>query len=287
MTVGVLPHEITGSTEFVGVIGDPVRHSMSPRLHNRAYVELGLDIRYGAFRVPVGGVFDALRGARALGFRGLSITTPHKADAAHFADQRSEDVSLLGVANTIVYLAGVAVAENTDGGGLLDDLLQNCSFSPRGQSCVILGAGAAAKALVLALAREQPKEIIVVNRTRSRAEETAALAPDLARVGEIGEIGGAPLVINATSLGLVGAAGEPHDGGASLGAHLQSGQLAIDLSYRPARSPFLEVANSQGATIRNGLGMLVHQAAGQVRLFSGQDAPVEAMWEEVRELSTS
>jgi shikimate dehydrogenase len=290
---------ITGSTEFVGVIGDPVSHSLSPRLHNDAYKALGVDIRYGAFRVPQGSAHAAILGARALGFRGLSVTTPHKDDAARYSDQRSDDVISLGAANTIVFLAGMAVAMSTDGDGLLDDLRLNCDFSPQQRSCAVFGAGGAARAIVLALARGGAREVIVVNRNEQRAHKAAALAGGRGRVGVIREIGDADLVINATSTGLAvpatgpapeggGAAQESlEDGGAFLASHIRGGQIAVDISYRPARTPFLEVASEKGATVRNGLGMLVHQAAAQVRLFSGHDAPISVMWESVQEFPTS
>ncbi len=278
---------IDGTTEFVGVIGDPVAHSMSPRLHNRAYEALGLNLAYGAFRVPVGGVAEALRGARALGFRGLSVTTPHKQEAALLADQRSNDVVLLGAANTVLFQSGVVVAESTDGRGFLDDLARNCDVSPKGMSCGVIGAGGAARAIILDLARAGARELIIVNRTQQRAVEAAALAPEVAHVGMLGELSTCEIVINATSLGLAGATGPEHDGGASLAALLGPHQLAIDLSYRPARSPFLSAAAERGARIRNGLGMLVHQAGWQVRLFTGVEPPLSAMWEVVNDLATS
>jgi shikimate dehydrogenase len=299
--------EITGSTEFVGVIGDPVSHSLSPRLHNCAYRTLGLDIRYGAFRVPVGATQAAILGARALGFRGLSVTTPHKDNAARYCDQRSEEVAALGAANTIVFLSGVAVAMSTDGEGLLDDLRLNCDFPVDGRNCVVLGAGGAARAIVLAFAQAGAREVVVVNRNEQRALEAVALAGACGRIGELREIGAADLVVNATSMGLVvqspaakesesrpgdrhGSGEEQdssHDGGAALARFVQSGQLAVDLSYRPARTPFLHVAAENGAAVRNGLGMLVHQAAAQVRIFSGHDAPISAMWESVGEFPSS
>ncbi len=273
---------IGGSTEFVGVIGDPVRHSLSPRLHNSAYREMGLDLRYGAFRVPVGEAHGAINGARSLGFRGLSITTPHKTEAARYADQRSNDVALLGAANTIVFLASVAVAESTDGDGLLDDLATNENFSPTGKRCVILGAGGAARSIILALGRAGAGEIVVINRSEQHATEAVALAPKIARVGKAEDIDGAPLVINATSMGLTQSTPDGHDGGLSFGRRVGPGQLAVELSYL-SRTPFLTAAVENGATARNGLGMLVHQAARQVRLFTGQEAPLSVMWESVRQ----
>lgn len=277
---------VTGSTKFVGVIGDPVSHSLSPRLHNRAYRALGLDLCYGAFRVREGEAPSAIDGALALGFRGLSVTTPHKDAAARHADQRTDEVAKLNAANTIVFDAGVAVAHSTDGIGLLHDLDQHFGFDPNGQSCAVIGAGGAARAIILALARASASEVIVVNRNRSRATAAGALAPDVVRIGTLEEMGNAQLVVNATSLGLGVPAGDPDVAAtaSSFAASLHRGQIAIDISYRPARTLFLEAAEARGAQIRNGLGMLVHQAAEQVRLFTGEAAPLAEMWDSVSEL---
>ena len=275
---------ISGATQFVGVIGDPVAHSLSPRLHNRAYAALGLDMRYGAFGVPAGQLQAAILGARALGFRGLSVTTPHKDEAARYADQRSDDVVLLGAANTIVFLSNVVVAESTDGQGLIDDLAINRDFSAGGERCVVLGAGGAARAIVLALARAGASEIVVVNRSEAHGKEAIAVAPGTARLGTLGDIAFAALVVNATSLGL-GQSNEQsvRDDALRLADTLHQGQIAVDISYKPAKPIFLEFAEERGATIRNGLGMLVHQAAAQVRLFTGYDAPIDEMWSELSE----
>lgn len=279
---------VTGSTRFVGVIGDPVAHSVSPRLHNRAYAELGVDLCYGAFRVPAGGARAALAGGRALGFVGLSVTTPHKLEVARYADQRTDEVEVLESANTVVYYGGIATAFTTDGPGLVADLEQNASFEVAGASCAVVGAGGAARAVIVALASAGAREIAVVNRTPDRARAAIALAPGVAIAGGKEEIGGASLVVNATSisLGTHGAsAGAVASFLASVTEPLREGQLAVDLAYHPPRSAFLEMALAQGAAIRNGLGMLVHQAALQVELFTGEDAPVEAMWDEVASLS--
>ncbi len=275
---------ITGATEFVGVIGDPVAHSLSPRLHNRAYAALGVDLRYGAFRVPMGELQPAILGARALGFRGLSVTTPHKDDAARFSDQRSDDVELLGAANTIIFLSSVVVAESTDGQGLIDDLAINRDFSPKGERCVVLGAGGAARAIVLALTRAGASEVIVVNRSEKRGHEAIAVAPERARLGTLGDIANATLVVNATSIALQHDAGQSaRDDALRLADTLHQGQIAVDISYKPAKTAFLEIAEERGADIRNGLGMLVHQAAAQVHLFTGFAAPVDEMWGELSE----
>ncbi len=271
---------IGAESRVLGVIGDPVRHSLSPLLHNAAYRALGLDISYFAFAVPAGQAGPAISGARALGLLGLSVTTPHKADAARHADQRSALVERLGAANTIVFRAGVALAESTDGIGLVRDVQIACGFSPAGRVCAVLGAGGAGRAVIAALAEAGASSVIVVNREPSRALAAVELAPGVARVGTLQEAVAAELVVNATSIGLSASrVGSGEDPGLALARHLHSGQLVLDLVYRPAETSFLAAAARAGARTRNGLGMLVHQAARQVELFTGHEAPVEAMWQ--------
>lgn len=268
-----------GATRFLGVLGEPVRHSLSPRLHNAAFAALGLDWAYGAFPVRPANLAAAVQGARALGFVGLSVTMPHKQAVARIADQVSRTVSLLGAANTVAFAGGVVQAASTDGDGLLADLA-SAGFDPAGRSAVVLGAGGAARAAVLALA-EAGASVVVVNRSPDRARAAAALAGASGRVGGDDELAGADLVVKATPLGMPGpgaAPGTGDDPGTGLGARCGAGQLVVDLVYHPPATPFLEAAAAAGATVRNGLGMLVHQAGLQVEWWTHEPAPLEAMW---------
>jgi shikimate dehydrogenase len=277
---------ITAATRYAGVIGDPVRHSLSPILHNAAYDALGLDVSYGAYEVRNGDAGDALRGAKALGFIGLSVTTPHKDEVARAADARTRRVELLGAANSIAFRDGVALADSTDGAGLLADLSRAWDFSPSGARCAVLGAGGAARAVVLSLADAGASQILVVNRSSERAATAAALGGSVASVGSVQELGSFDLVVNATSIGLVADEGA-NEVAAAFASQLHAGQLVVDLVYRPSRTRFLELAGANGAAVRNGLGMLVHQAGEQVKFFTGLDAPIDAMWQAVAGEATS
>jgi shikimate dehydrogenase len=268
---------VTGLTGHVGVIGDPVRHSLSPTLHNAAYTAMGLDLVYGAFVVHDGDAEVALRGACALGFLGLSVTTPHKDAIAKAADERTRRAELLGAANSVVFRGGTSLADSTDGEGLLADLSTACGFVPEGANCAVIGAGGAARAVVLALASAGAERVTVVNRSPDRARAASDLAGSKGHVGEVAELAKCDLVINATSLGLT-ADESASDVARALAANLHEGQLVVDLVYRPAHTVFLLRAAERGASVRNGLGMLVHQAALQVELFTGRTAPVDVMW---------
>ncbi|MBA2496552.1 MAG: shikimate dehydrogenase, partial [Acidimicrobiia bacterium] len=152
---------VSGATRVAGVIGAPVRHSLSPALHNAAFAATGLDWVYVAFEVAGGDVGRALDGVRAFGLGGLSVTMPHKADAAALVDECSEDAVLLGAVNCVVPLDGGRLrGENTDGGGFVDSLAE-VGVDPRGMCCAVLGAGGAARAVIVALARAGAAEVRV------------------------------------------------------------------------------------------------------------------------------
>lgn len=286
---------LSAATELAGVVGFPVRHSLSPRLHNAAYAALGLDWAYLAFEVPPGKLEAAVLGAASLGMRGLSVTMPHKEQAARLASRRSATVRRLGAANTLTFEEDRVVADTTDGDGFLSDVRSSLGFEPAGKCCGVIGAGAAARSVVLALAEAGARELLVVDRTPARALRAATLAGTRGRLARPEELDGADLVVQATPVGMSSADGpvasEPPPGaGGAAGpgwpagvdpARLGAGQVAVDLVYHPRVTPWLEEASRCGATTRNGLGMLVRQAALQVSRWTGEAAPEEAMWEAV------
>ncbi len=261
----------------VGVIGDPVSHSLSPTLHNAAFASLGLDWVSVAFPVAPGALASALPGARALGLRGLSVTMPFKDAVAAIVDRSSPIATRLGAVNCVVVEPDGLVGHNTDGEGFVAALRRGARFDPAGRRCVVAGAGGAARAVVLALARAGASEVVVVGRTPARAADAAALAGHAGRTGTPTDAGGADLVVNATPVGMGGtpAATDPPLVDPGLLSH---GQLAVDLVYVPRPTRWLELAAARGAATLDGLGMLVHQAALQIELWSGRSAPVEAMW---------
>ena len=249
-----------------------MRHSRSPAIHNAAFRALGLDWVYLAFEVAPGRVPDALAGVRALGLRGLSVTLPHKEDTAAAVDELSATAAALGAANTVVVGPdGRLRGENTDAAGFLA-ALADAGVEVDGRSCLVRGAGGAARAVVWALAGAGAKEVVVVpGRDRRRAEATAALAGAVGRVGAAEEVAGAAIVVNATPLGL--------DGGAALAVDpglLGPGQVVVDLIPR-ASTALLDAAVARGATPVDGLGMLVHQGALAFRMWTGCDPPLEVM----------
>ena len=268
---------ITAATRVAGVIGDPVRHTLSPRLHNAAYRALGLDWVYVAFEVPEGGAAAALDAARVLDLIGLSVTMPHKRAVAAACDELTPDAAALDSVNTVTRLAGGrTLGDSTDGPGFLR-ALADAGVHPAGQSVLLLGAGGAARAVARALGTAGAR-VVVAARKPAAAGEVAALATGMSvdwgdRDAAAAEAG---IVVNATPLGMgvdAGAATLPVSA-ASIGP----GQVFAELVYHPAETRLLTQARERGAVVVGGLGMLVHQAALQVERWAGRPAPLDAMW---------
>jgi shikimate dehydrogenase len=233
----VSPPPIGAGTRIAGVIGDPVAHSASPALHNAGYAALGLDYVYVAFPVPAGRGGDAVRAMPVLGLVGLNVTMPHKADAARACDELSPDARVLGAVNTVIARPdGRLWGDSTDGEGFVR-ALRDDGIEPDGRSVLVLGAGGAARAVVLALGRH-----------------------------------GARVVVNATPLGMHGE--PPPFDPAVLRADHAVIDLVYHPARTPllaeAKARGVRVA-------ANGLGMLVHQAALAFRAMTGREAPLDAM----------
>lgn len=257
------------------MIGHPIRHSLSPVLHNAAFAATGVDWTFVAFDVPDGQAVAALDAMRALGIGWLSVTMPHKQPVARAVDRVSDSAAALDSVNCVVAIDGELVGSSTDGDGFLRSLADEVDFVPTDRRCVVVGGGGAARAVVEALARGGAGEVVVVNRTRARAEHAAALAGPIGRVGSFDAIATADLVVNATPLGM-GAT----PAGADLPfevAPLAAHTVVADLVYQPAETPLVRAARARGLVAVNGLGMLVHQAALQFEQVIGVSAPVEAM----------
>lgn len=260
-----------GSTHLAGVIGWPVRHSRSPDIHNAAYEALGLDWVYVALPVAPGHVAAALAGMHALGIEGLSVTMPHKAAVAAQVDVLTADAAALGAVNSVRRDGDRLVGDNTDGGGFVDSLL-DAGVDPSGRSCVVLGAGGAARAVIRALAAAGAERVVVVNRDPGRAAAAAELAGDVGAVGSTADLHAADLLVQATPMGMGDdptLAADP--------ALLPADAVVADLVYHPLVTPLLAAAQDRGLVTVDGLGMLVHQAARQLRSWTGCEAPIDVM----------
>jgi shikimate dehydrogenase len=274
-------------TRLVGVIGSPITHSLSPLLHNAAFAALGLGATWHslAFEVAPGQAAEALEAMRRADISGLSVTMPHKADVVALVDECTEVARRLNAVNCVVSTEGVLLGTNTDGQGFVASLARGADFAPAGRRCVVIGAGGAARAVVLALADAGASRISVLNRTPERAAVAAALAGPAGSVVPPGTralaeaVGSADLVVNATPFGMAGASPDGPEPWLVAPQLLHEGQVAADLVYVPRPTQWLVEAAAAGARSVDGLGMLVHQAAAQLVLWTGEQVPVEAMWE--------
>ena len=266
------PASPCGSTRVVGIIGDPVTHSRSPAIHNAGFAALGLDFVYVAFPVPAGRGADALDAVRTLGIAGLNVTMPHKSDVADACDELTAAAATLRSVNTVVNRDGHLVGDSTDGPGFLA-ALREAGVEPAGRRMLVLGAGGAARAIVAALGHEGAAVTVAARRADAGAR-AAALAPD-ARVvgfGDVDEI--VPTVdciVNATPIGMRGEP-PPFDP-----AGLTAEQFVYDTVYHPSPTPLLAAVADRGIPCAGGLGMLVHQAAAAVRIWTGREPPLGAM----------
>jgi shikimate dehydrogenase len=254
----------------LAVLGHPVGHSRSPAMQNAALAQLGLaaEWRYEAIDIPPDEFEARVRALPGEGFVGANVTVPHKSAALSLADSLSETAREIGAANTLSFDGEEIRADNTDAQGLLEAL----PAPPRGKRTLVLGAGGAARAAVWALVREGA-EVTVWNRTPLRAEHlcrelggTPVAEPDQ---------GGCELIVNTTAVGLGGedAFGElPLDP-----AGFAAGQTVVDLVYGERPSRLLAAAHSAGAGIVDGIEVLVRQGALSLRIWTGREAPLEAM----------
>ncbi len=252
---------LSGKARIAGVLGWPVGHSRSPRLHGFWLTQHNIDGAYIPLPVAPQNFERAVRALPLLGFAGANVTVPHKEAAARLADRVEPFARRIGAVNTLVFAADGSIAgSNTDAFGFIENLRQSASgFTARRGPAVVLGAGGSARAAIVALLDDGVPEIRLVNRTRARAQEVAGELAGPITVVDWAEraaaLDGAALLVNTTVLGMTGQA--PLD--IALDA-LPAAALVTDLVYVPLRTALLERAAARGNPTVDGLGMLLHQA---------------------------
>ncbi len=253
------------------VIGSPVAHSRSPFIHRAFALATGQAIEYARLECPMDGFETVLRAFAASGARGCNVTLPFKFEALRIAAHCTARAELAGAANTLRFDDAGWLADNTDGIGLVRDIEANARVAIGGRRLLLIGAGGAAAGALGALLAAAPAELTITNRTPQKADDlvtrhraaarTSGATLHAAPLDRCGE--GFDIIINATSSSLQGAAA-PVDPGV-----LGPGALAVDMMYGPAAEPFLAWAARHGASGRDGLGMLVEQAAQSFALWRG------------------
>jgi shikimate dehydrogenase len=275
--------DITAATQFCGVIGNPVEHSLSPAIHNAAFQRLGLDFVYLAWKVEALG--DAVKGLRALGnFRGASVTIPHKVAVLPFLDDVDETARHIGAINTIVAQNGRLFGTNTDATGALHALKEG--GAPLKDGVVILGSGGAARAIAFALAAEagirrmqllgiddqERKGLAADLREKTAVELADAFLDEQSLKNALAETG---VLIHCTPIGM-----SPNTGRTCVPAHLlQRGLTIMDIVYNPRETQLLADAKAAGCRTISGLEMFLYQAAAQFERWTGKPAPVQVMRE--------
>jgi shikimate dehydrogenase len=258
------------------LIGSPVGHSLSPVIHQAAFDAAGADWTYAAFDVADGRAADAIAAMRVLGLSGLSVTMPHKQDVAAAVDRLDPTATALASVNTVSWDGDDLVGSSTDGPGFLHALLDE-GIDVAGTRVAVIGAGGAARSVIDALGRAGAASISVVNRTPGRATAASALAR-VATVGSVGDLAGADIVVNASSIGMgidpvMATTNDlPVDP-----ALLHPGQVVVDLVYHPLQTAWLTRAADVGLRTLDGLGMLIHQAALQQVAWLGTMPDVAVM----------
>lgn len=273
--------DIGAQTGLLGVIGHPISHSLSPRLHNAAFRSQGLNLVYLAFDVLPKSLSAAIEGLRALRIQGANVTVPHKEAIVSLLDRLDPLAQRIGAVNTIVCEDGWLVGHNTDVEGFRAALHSVLPSGARGRRCLLAGAGGAARAVAAALVEEGAAAVWVYNRTRSRAEALCADAMSWgARTCEplgaelLAEYGcSADIVINATSIGIDPDIEEMPFSVDILSSH----QVVFDLVYGVVPTLLLREAAAKGAATIDGLEMLLMQAASSYRLWTGLNAPLAVM----------
>ena len=263
-------------TPRVCVIGNPIAHSLSPKLHGYWLDRYGIQGEYTALQVAEKDLETTIRSLPAQGFVGLNVTIPHKVSVLEFADQVTDRATLIGAANTLTFKDdGKIFADNTDGYGFISNLRQGApDWNPKAGPVMIFGAGGAARAIIVALADAGVPEIIISNRTRAKAEALRADFGARIRIVDWVQAGtalaDANLLVNTTSLGMKGAS----EFKVSLDA-LRPETTVTDIVYNPLETPLLKAAKNIGCTTVDGLGMLLHQGVPGFERWFGQRPEVD------------
>lgn len=274
--------EITGKTYITGVMGYPVKHSLSPVFQNAAFAALGIDCVYIPMEVAPLDLGKAIEGIKALRFMGVNLTIPHKKAVLKYLDEISEESRILGVVNTVINNGGKLKGDITDGSGFISSLRNDGGFNPRGKKVFIFGAGGSSYAISGALVKEGIEHLYICNRT---AEKALLLKKHLSKNMGFNEVETVPfeqrhdvkywqgthLLVNTTSMGMQEGDGMPVEE-----ERLNRLQFVYDIVYNRTTA-LLKSAERQGIPCLGGISMLIYQGAVSFELWTGQKAPVDAM----------
>lgn len=271
--------QINSNTSLFGLFGNPVKHSLSPVMHQAAFNSLGLNAVYLAFQVEEAYLREAVGAIRALSIRGVNVTIPYKVDVISFLDEVDEEALRIGAVNTIRNLSGRLIGYNTDGIGYIRSLQE--AFHPDFQemNVTILGAGGAVRSVAYSLARQDVRRITIVNRDQEKAKNLSLFLSSICPVHVAGWeeleaiLKETDLLINGTPVGM-----HPHIENTPVPKDmLHPDMIVSDLIYTPFTTRLLKEAEEQGAAIHRGLKMLLYQGVLAFEIWTGLPAPIEVM----------
>jgi shikimate dehydrogenase len=278
------------NTQIVGLLGHPIKHTFSPFIHNISFEIKKLDYIYLPFDIPPANLKNALKGIVALGIKGFNVTIPHKENILELMNDVSEEASIVGSINTVVNDLGKLTGYNTDVNGIFETL-NPYKKKIAGEVVSVVGSGGAARAVIYALIRYfKPKKIFLINRAEQRAEslknyfkakmkyeafKTKELfPPDLVSI-----FNDSKLIVNSTPVGMFP---NKDDTITTLEDSFYKDQIVFDLVYNPPKTRLLQIAEKKGAIILDGINMLIQQAAGSFKLWTGEDLPVENLHQSIQ-----
>jgi shikimate dehydrogenase len=271
-----IDNRIVGSTGLIGLIGNPVEHTISPQLHNTISRHLGVDTIYIPFRVEKEDLERAVKGLRALNVIGFNVTVPYKKDVMKYLDENSKEALLMGAVNTVKNIGGRLYGYNTDAEGFSRSFKEESGTGFKNKKVALIGAGGAARAMSVKIALEGARRITLINRTLSKADEIKEMVNNnIVKVIESisAEDKGlshllqeADIVINTTSVGM-----HPHveDMPVNVPMNYSKDQIFYDVIYNPVKTRFLAAAEEAGCKTINGLGMLFYQGIYAYEMWTG------------------
>ncbi len=276
-----MPSSPNYKAELVGVFGHPVSENPTVVMQEAAFHALNLNWRYLTIEVHPKDLAAAVQGLRAFNMKGINLTIPHKVEVLKYLDEVKPDAALMGAVNTVVRVEDRLIGENTDGKGFMHSLTQVSKVNPKGKNVLVLGAGGAARSITVELALAGARQITIVNRSLERGtllmellnSKTPTQAKFIQWQGAQSLPSNTDILVNATSIGLFPNVHEKPN--IDYGS-IHSGMVVCDVIPAPVTA-FLSEAQARGAKIVDGLGMLVYQGAIGFKLWTGLEAPVEAM----------
>ena len=278
----MMTNRIQGTTILTGLLGFPLKHSRSPHMHNSAFEKLELDYAYLAFEVEEGFLEEGLNAMKTFNAKGFNVTMPHKEKVIEFLDEVSEDAKIIGSVNTVLNDNGKLIGYNTDGRGFVK-ALEESNVEYKGKKIVMVGAGGAAKAVAVQLAFDGAKEVVIMNRTLSKAEDimnsingniptSGARALEFDEVILKEELKDSAILVNCTPIGMKNTIEQCI---VSNKDTLHKDLFVADIIYDPLQTKLMSTAEELGCKTMNGINMMIYQGALAFRIWTGEEMPIK------------